>query len=103
MKVGNGASVSRSRGLVEVELSEDERFDLGDLEPDDRPPDPREREAAVIKAGGFGLILKYQLYPWSHEELARRVAAELGLPVDAPRALNEGTMNRFMAWHRKNL
>lgn len=64
---------------------------------------PRTWMNELITAGGFGLIMKYQLYPWSHKELARRVATELGLPVDAPRALNDGTMNRFMAWHRKNL
>jgi hypothetical protein len=57
----------------------------------------------LIEAGGFGLVLKYQLYPWTHKELARRVARELGLPVDAPRALEEGTMSRFLKWHRKKL
>jgi hypothetical protein len=55
------------------------------------------------KAGGFALILKYQLYPWTHQELARRVARELGLPVDAPRALADGTMARFLKWHNKQL
>jgi hypothetical protein len=55
------------------------------------------------EAGGFALVLKYQLYPWTHKELARRVARELGLPVDAPRALEEGTMNRFLKWHQKRL
>lgn len=53
----------------------------------------------IVDAGGFALILKYQLYPWSHRELARRVNRELGLPVDAPRALEEGTMRRFLRWH----
>jgi hypothetical protein len=57
----------------------------------------------LVLAGGYGLILKYQLYPWSHKELAKRVARELGLPVDAPRALAEGTMQRFLGWHRKHL
>lgn len=33
------------------------------------------------------LVLKWQLYPWTHRELARRVQTELGLPVDSPRAL----------------
>jgi len=47
------------------------------------------------RAGGFALILKWQLYPTSHKELARRVAAQLGLPVDSPRALQDGTMKRF--------
>jgi hypothetical protein len=57
----------------------------------------------LITAGGYGLILKYQLYPWTHRELAKRVATELGLPVDSPRALNDGTMHRFLEWHRKGL
>ena len=57
----------------------------------------------VVEAGGFALILKYQLYPWSHRELARRVAGTLELPVDAPRALEEGTMQRFLRWHERGL
>lgn len=27
----------------------------------------------IQRAGGFALILKYQLYPWAHRDLARRV------------------------------
>lgn len=54
------------------------------------------------KEGGFGLILKYQLYPWGHKRLAVRVRKELGLPVDAPKALFDGTMDRFVNWHIKN-
>lgn len=53
--------------------------------------------------GGFALILKYQLYPWAHRDLARRVRGELGLPVDAPRALEDGTMGRFLRWHGERL
>ena len=55
----------------------------------------------VVDVGGFALILKYQLYPWTHRELAGRVSKGLGLPVDAPKALNEGTMKRFLRWHEK--
>ena len=55
------------------------------------------------RQGGFGLILKYQLYPLAHKDLAKRVAAELRLPVDSPRALADGTMARFVEWHRKRL
>lgn len=54
-------------------------------------------------AGGFALILKYQLYPWTHKELAKKVSTKLNLPVDAPRELQEGTMLRFVKWHEKNL
>lgn len=56
----------------------------------------------VIDAGGFALIMKWQLYPYTHKELARRVKADLGLPVDAPKALEDGTMARFAKWHREN-
>lgn len=55
------------------------------------------------RAGGFALILKYQLYPPSHKELASRVRTELGLPVDAPKRLEEGTMQRFLDWHKKHV
>lgn len=62
---------------------------------------PKSWVKEVIDAGGFALILKYQLYPWAHRELAKRVREELGLPVDAPRALEDGTMERFVRWHRR--
>jgi hypothetical protein len=54
-------------------------------------------------AGGFALILKYQLYLWTHKELAKDVASKLNLPVDAPRELQDGTMLRFIKWHERNL
>lgn len=57
----------------------------------------------MVNAGGFALIMKYQLYPWTHRELARRVREQLGLPVDSPRALQEGTMQRFVSWHERNV
>ena len=38
----------------------------------------------LIMRGGYAMILKFQLYPWTHTELARRVRDELSLPVDAP-------------------
>jgi len=60
---------------------------------------PRSWMHELINAGGFGLILKYQLYPWGQRELGRRIAQELGLPIDAPRAIGTGTMTRFLRWH----
>lgn len=57
----------------------------------------------VKEAGGFALILKYQLYPWTHQRLARRVREELELPVDAPTRLKEGTMRRFVRWHERRV
>lgn len=57
----------------------------------------------IVDAGGFALILKYQLYPWGHRDLARRVQESLGLPVDSPSALSSGTLKRFEDWHNKRL
>lgn len=53
------------------------------------------------REGGYAMILQYQLYPWSHQELARRVRTEFGLPVDAPRAIFQGTMDRFLRFHAR--
>jgi hypothetical protein len=60
---------------------------------------PRSWINEFVNAGGFALIIKYQLYPWAHRDLARKVRTELELPVDAPRRLSEGTMARFLRWH----
>lgn len=57
----------------------------------------------INQAGGFALILKYQLYPWAHRDLAKRVREEFGLPVDSPRRLQVGTMQRFVGWHERQL
>ena len=64
---------------------------------------PRTWIQEVVDEGGFALIMKYQLYPWTHKELAKRVADEFDLPVDAPKAIEEGTMERFLKWHRKHV
>ena len=64
---------------------------------------PKSWVKEVVDARGFALILKYQLYPWSYRELAGRVRDELGLPVDTPRALQEGTMDRFTNWHERQV
>jgi hypothetical protein len=44
----------------------------------------------VRKAGGFSLIFKYQLYPHGYKDLASEISRELRLPVDCPRAIEEG-------------
>jgi hypothetical protein len=55
----------------------------------------------LTAVGGFALILEHQLYPWSHRDLAQRVKRDLGLPVDSPACLEDGTMQRFLRWHLK--
>ena len=57
----------------------------------------------VRREGGFALILGHQLYPRLLKDLAKRVSEHLGLPVDTPRALHDGTMGRFLKWHEKNV
>lgn len=57
----------------------------------------------IRQAGGRHIILKYQLYPWSHRALAEEVERELKLPVKAPRALFDGTMQRFVRWHEEEV
>ena len=64
---------------------------------------PRTWINELRKAGGFGLILGYQLYPWTHRHLAERVRRELQLPVDTPRSLADGTMHRFLRWHERQV
>lgn len=53
----------------------------------------------VRQAGGFSLIMKYQFYPVTHCELARRVQKELLLPADCPSRLQDSTLNRLLNWH----
>lgn len=55
----------------------------------------------LIKAGEFGLIMGHQSYPWTHRDLARKIGKELGLPIDAPKAISDGTIQRFVKWHQK--
>jgi hypothetical protein len=46
------------------------------------------------ECGGFNLILRWQLYPFGHEDFAAEVRKRLGLPVDTPRTLEDGTVKR---------
>ena len=57
----------------------------------------------VERAGGFVLVLKYQLYPPVLKDLAQRVRHATGLPVDAPRRLQANTTERFANWHLRNV
>jgi hypothetical protein len=53
---------------------------------------------ALISAGGYAMIMQYQFYPWTHLELASELREKLTLPVDTPRRIEEGTMQRFENW-----
>lgn len=64
---------------------------------------PRNWILDIRDEGGFALILGWQLYPWTHRKLAARVRRELELPVDTPRRLESGTMQRFLNWHERQI
>jgi hypothetical protein len=44
------------------------------------------------------MIMGYQFYPWTHKAIADRIREELGLPVDTPKRIEQGTMARFEKW-----
>lgn len=60
---------------------------------------PKSYVEEVRRAGGFTLIFKFQLYPHGHGDLAERVRRELGLPVDCPAAVADGTVRRLLNRH----
>ncbi|HYT74773.1 MAG TPA: hypothetical protein VEL79_08505 [Vicinamibacterales bacterium] len=64
---------------------------------------PKDYVNTISAAGGFYLILKWQLYPFGAEELAERVRAQLRLPVDVPAQIADGTIQRVLNWHTKKL
>lgn len=51
--------------------------------------------SALAKVGGFALVMGYQFYPWTHKDLAMEIRDQLMLPVDSPRRVEAGTMDRF--------
>src|SRR5579864_1957088 len=57
----------------------------------------------VINAGGYALIFKWQLYPFGTRDFAHEVRSRLGLPVDSPIAIADGTVRRFLNWHVRSL
>jgi len=60
---------------------------------------PKSYIEATRTQGGFTLIFKYQLYPFGYAALAQRVRTKLRLPVDCPKAIQEGTIQRPLNWH----
>jgi len=57
----------------------------------------------LIESGGYAMIIKYQLYPWAQNTMAKKIREELQLPVDTPTALAKGTIDKFVKWHQQNL
>lgn len=62
---------------------------------------PKSYMKNIIDAGGYGLIFGWQLYPFGQEAFAREVSDALGLPVDCPARIADGTVQRFLRWHQR--
>jgi hypothetical protein len=59
---------------------------------------PKTWAEALIQSGGYAMIMKYQFYPWTHKDLAGQIRNGLHLPVDTPKKIEDGTMQRFETW-----
>jgi hypothetical protein len=59
---------------------------------------PKTWADALIQAGGYAMIMGFQFYPWTHLELAKEIREKLHLPVDTPRRIEAGTMQKFENW-----
>lgn len=64
---------------------------------------PRAWMHELIEAGGFGLVLKYQLYPPSLSGIVDEIRLKMSLPVDTPKMLADKTMTRFEDWHKAQI
>lgn len=65
---------------------------------------PKTYNKMIVDKGGFALIFGSQIYELSQAKLVERLKKELGLPVDCPRAIPDGILERFRTWHeRKNV
>ena len=62
---------------------------------------PKTYNKMIVDKGGFVLIFGSQIYELSQEKLVKRLKEELGLPVDCPKAIPGGILERFVKWHEK--
>lgn len=62
---------------------------------------PKTYNKMIIDKGGFAMIYECQIYPFGTKSMVERVKTELSLPVDCPRAIPDGIIDRFEKWHNK--
>lgn len=62
---------------------------------------PKSYNHEIIKQGGYAMIFEAQIYPFGQEDLVQEIRQVLGLPIDCPKAIPEGIIDRFINWHRK--
>ncbi|MEW5817612.1 MAG: hypothetical protein AB1798_19715 [Spirochaetota bacterium] len=57
----------------------------------------------ILERGGITILFKYQLYEFSQRPLVDKIKNVLELPVDCPLAIEQGTMERMLKLHKKNV
>jgi hypothetical protein len=62
---------------------------------------PKSYNNEVIKKGGYVMIFEKQIYPFGQEKLVKKITEVLGMPVDCPRKVPDGIIDRFIKWHGK--
>lgn len=63
---------------------------------------PKTYNDMIIRAGGFVLLFKTQIYDLSQKKLVEKIKNTLGYDVDCPRAIPSGIIDRFEKWHNKH-
>jgi len=63
---------------------------------------PKTYNFEIIKRGGYVVIFEKQIYPLGQEKLVKRITEVLGMPVDCPRRIPDGMIERFIRWHSKD-
>jgi hypothetical protein len=62
---------------------------------------PKTYNYMIIDKGGYAMIFGSQIYELSQSKLVKRLREELGLPVDCPKAIPDGILERFVNWHER--
>lgn len=64
---------------------------------------PKTYVKMIADKGGFALLFGTQIYELSQANLVKRMREELGLPVDCPKAIPDGIIERFLKWHTQEI
>jgi len=64
---------------------------------------PKTYNNEIIKSGGFVLIFESQIYELSQVELVKKIRNIIGYPVDNPKAIPGGIIDRFEKLHNKSV
>lgn len=57
----------------------------------------------IYKRGGYAMIFEYKIFTLDQKKLVKKIKKHKSLPVDCPRAIPDGIIERFIKWHGKNM